>query len=169
LSNQPIQMDPEKIQGRYDLIVNAGIGTGNRDQHAAHMMQLLTVHQQLTMQGLGPGSEKQMVTMKNIYNSVRDLIVNWGHRNTVDYITDPNDEKADKDPVVEKGPSPDQQLHEREMKKLELEQKKIENDLQIQTLKLQLEAQKLGIEDRKTKTEEWKAGAEVAARNGTNG
>jgi len=175
LTGENIEMDPEKITGRFDLIVNAGIGSGNRDQHAAHMMQLMQVHQQLVMAGMGPGAEMQMVTTKNIYNTVRDLITNWGHRNTVDYITDPNDESADKDPVQEKGPSPDElkmQLEQQKMEaqkqkdqgELKLKQQELQSDTQIEMEKLKLERAKLALEERKLKLEEWKTGRDAAER-----
>jgi len=164
LTGEPVSIDPEKITGRYDLIVNAGIGSGNRDQHAAHMMQLMQVHQQLVMSGLGPGSEQQMVTLKNLYNVVRDMIANWGHRNTADYITDPSDKNAERDPVQQKGPSPEEMKAQAEQQKLQLEAEKAKMDHQVEMEKLAIEREKLKLEQRKIEAEEWKMGAEAASK-----
>lgn len=174
LTGDSIEMDPEKISGRYDLVVNAGIGSGNRDQHAMHMQQLLQVHQQLAMAGLGPGAgEKQMVTLKNIYNVVRDMISNWGHRNTADYITDPADENAERDPVQEPQPSKEQLDHQVDMQKLQIEQQKAQADAQakqqeilLEREKLALEREKLALERRKVEAEEWRIGHEAGMKQG---
>lgn len=169
LTGDQIEMDPEKIQGRYDLIVNAGIGSGNRDQHAQHMMQLMQIHQQMAAVGLGPGSETQMVTLKNIYNAARDLITNWGHRNTADYITDPHNKNAERDPVQEKGPSPEELDHQATMKKLEIEEKKVTGELQIKKEELELKRQELRLEERRIGAEEYKTGAELAIKGRIDG
>jgi hypothetical protein len=172
LTGETMEMDPDKISGRYDLVVNAGIGSGNRDQHAAHMMQLLQVHQQLAMAGMGPGSEQQMVTMKNIYNVVRDMITNWGHRNTADYITDPKDPNADKDPVKPPQPSPDQLKAQAEQQKLQiqaqkdqaeiqLKQKDLEMEHQREMAKLELQKAQLALEERKIALEEYRTGQDL--------
>lgn len=170
LEGETLEMDPEKLSGRYDLIVNAGIGTGNKEQQAMHMMNLLNVHQQLAMAGMGPGSgDKQMVTMKNIYNVVRDLITNWGHRNTADYITDPSDKKAERDPPAQPQQSPEQikmQMEaERDKAKLELDKQKMQVDAQkgqadvaIKNRELDIKERELELKARELGVKEWETG-----------
>lgn len=162
LSGEVKAMDAQAITGRYDLIVNAGIGTGNKEQQAAHMMQLLQVHQQMIAGGLGPGSETQMVTMKNLYNTVRDLIANWGHRNTADYITDPTDEKAERDPVKEKGPSPEEMEHEREMTKIRNEKERDDKAHMARMKELELKDKELAIKQREVTAKEFEVGKRTA-------
>lgn len=162
LSGEAKALDAQAITGRYDLVVNAGVGTGNKEQQAQHMMQLLQTQQQLVQNGLGPGSETQMVTLKNIYNVTRDLIVNWGHRNTADYITDPSDDKAEKDPVQEQGPSPEELDQQVEMKKLEIEEKKGKTEARKIDEELKLKTRELDIEERRLKLEEYEVGLRVS-------
>ena len=164
LSGEAKALDAQAITGRYDLVVNAGIGTGNKEQQAQHMMQLLQTQRELVANGLGPGSahDKQMVTLKNIYNVTRDLIVNWGHRNTADYITDPSDDKADRDPVVEQPPSKDQLDNERDMKKLQIEEKKGKTEAMRIDEELKIKQQELALEERRIALEEYKVGQEMA-------
>jgi hypothetical protein len=102
---------------------------------------------------IGLGSEKQMVTLNNIYNMVRELIKNMGFKSTADYITDPNDEGAEHDPVEEKRPSPEEiemQLKQHEMQ-LEAQKTRAEiaikqGELQIKQVELQIKEQELLIE-----------------------
>lgn len=166
LTGEVADLDPEKITGRYDLIVNAGIGSGNRDQHAQHMLQLMQVHERMAMQGLGPGSEKQMVTLKNIYNTAKDLINNWGMRNTADYITDPNDKNAEKDPVKKPQPSPEQmklqqQAEEAKMKN-ETDRLKIQADREKTMADVEVKRQELALKRRELDLKEWEAGKKAA-------
>ena len=170
LEGNTMEMDPEKVTGRYDLIVNAGIGTGNKEQQAMHMMNLLNVHQQLAMAGMGPGSgDKQMVTMKNIYNVVRDLITNWGHRNTDDYITDPSDKNAERDPPAQPQPNPEQiklqieaendkAKNEIDKQKLAVDAEKNQADTQIKMRELDIKERELLLKERELSTREWEAG-----------
>jgi hypothetical protein len=164
LSGEAKALDAQAITGRYDLVVNAGVGTGNKEQQAQHMMQLLQTQRELVQNGLGPGSahDKQMVTLQNIYNVTRDLIVNWGHRNTADYITDPSDEKADRDPVVEQQPSKDELDHQAEMKKLEIEEKKGKTAAHKIDEEIKIKQEELKLEERRIALEEYKVGQEMA-------
>jgi hypothetical protein len=155
-------LDPMKITGRYDLIVNAGIGTGNKEQHAAHMMSLLGTMKELMLGGLGPGSEKQLVTLKNLYNVIRDMITNMGHRNTADYITDPDDKEAQRDPPAQPKPSPDELKMQVELKKIEADREKNQQDSMLAREELQLKRMELEIKSREVATKEWQAGAQEA-------
>jgi len=164
LSGETREINPESLSGRFDLVVNAGIGTGNKEQQAQHMMNLLSVHQQLMAAGLGPGAgENQMVTFKNIYNVIRDMITNWGHRNTADYITDPTDRKAERDPEQKKGPSPDELDHQVKMKELELKAEQARMDNQAQMAELALKREELKLKEREVAAKEWEIGARAGA------
>jgi hypothetical protein len=162
LSGESKALDAQAITGRYDLVVNSGVGTGNKEQHAQHMMQLLQTQRELVMNGLGPGEEKQMVTLANIYNVTRDLIQNWGHRNVADYLTDPNDKNAEKDPIVEKGPSPEQQAHDATMKGLEIEEKKGKTDAAKNDSDQKLSERELALKERIQTHAEYISGRELS-------
>ena len=168
LSGEAKALDAQAITGRYDLIVNAGVGTGNKEQQAQHMMMLLQTQRELVANGLGPGAEhdKQMVTLQNIYNVTRDLIINWGHRNTADYITDPKDEKADRDPVNKPQPSKEELDHKEAMRKLDIEEKRGKTEAKKIDEDIRMREKELDLEERRLKLDEYNKGQELAASDG---
>ena len=126
------------------------------------MMQLLQTQRELVANGLGPGSEQQMVTLKNIYNVTRDLIVNWGHRNTADYITDPSDQDAERDPVKEPQPGKDELDHQAKMKELDIKEKEGKADSMKKDAEIRQKDRELDLKEREIRLEEYRVGLEKA-------
>lgn len=81
--NKWVPVDPVNLVGRYDVIVNVGIGTGAKDQVIAQMQQLLGIYGQLMQMGL------PVATAENVYNAMKELVKAMGYRNHRDYVTDP--------------------------------------------------------------------------------
>ena len=163
LSGEPKALDENAITGRYDLIVNSGVGTGNKDQKSQSLMTLLQTQRELVQQGLGPGSEKQMVTLDNIYNVTKDLIANMGHRNTADYIRDPNEKNPEgADPVNEPKPSAEELNHEAVMKELDIKEKQGKTEAARIDREMGLKEQELALETRKLELAEYAKGRELA-------
>jgi len=80
-----LQVDPAQWKNDMTVTVTVGLGTGNRDQILAHLMQLLNVQQQIVtaQQGIaGP-----LIYGKNIYDLVTRLTQNAGFKES--FITDP--------------------------------------------------------------------------------
>ncbi len=77
------EITPDNIIGKYDAIVNVGLGTGNKDQMIIYMQQLLGLYLQASKAGIG------VVTPVNVYNAMRELIKAMGIRNIGDFVTDP--------------------------------------------------------------------------------
>lgn len=155
-------LDARKLIGRYDLIVNAGVGSSVKDQQAQHMMTLLNTYERLTVAGLGPGSELQLVTVKNIFNAVRDMITGFGRRNTADYITDPDDQNADRDPPKEQQPSKEQLDFQIKQKELALDEQKQQQEFEVKMRELALKEREVNVKEREVAAKEFAAGRERA-------
>lgn len=81
--NDWVDIEPDNIIGKYDRIVNVGLGTGNKDQVILYMQQLLGLFAQIRAAGVS------IVTPMNVYNAMRELVKAMGFRNTADFVTDP--------------------------------------------------------------------------------
>lgn len=162
-------IDPREWTNQFDLTINVGLGTGNKDQLVQHLMAL---HQQ-QLAGLQIGT----VTPKNVFNAQSKLAEALGFKNADQFFHDPD---APPDPNAPPKPPPppdphivkiqaDQQKHAAEMQfktqqaeadrahAAQLEQAKASAQMQVdrnrqeaeaqqQTLKIQYEAQ---LEDMK--------------------
>lgn len=123
----------EAIEGKYDLVINPALGTGNKDQMLMHLQSLMQDYMALAQAGLGPGSEQAMFTIKNLHNAMREKIKNMGYRNYSDFILDPSNQDAERDPVQPP----------REDPRTALEQQKLQQQAQSDQTDAQLEQQKL--------------------------
>ena len=121
LRNEWVPMDPNEWNTEYDVTVNVGLGTGNKDQMAAHLMNLLNIQMQgIQMQG---GIQGPLITGENVYNSVEKLIENMGLKSPERYITDPA-----KAPPQQPQPDPEMMKAQQE---LQLKQQEMQGNLQI--------------------------------------
>lgn len=77
------EITPDNIIGKYDCLVNVGLGTGNKDQIIVYMQQLLGLYAQVQKAGV------PVVTPTNVYNAMRELIKAMGFRNLDDFVSDP--------------------------------------------------------------------------------
>jgi len=75
------EIHPDNIVGKFDIIVNVGIGTGNKEIIVQQMQQLLGLQQQLMQVGVA--------TPTNMYASTKELVRAMGYRNVDDFATDP--------------------------------------------------------------------------------
>jgi len=76
-------ISPDNIIGKYDSIVNVGLGTGNKQQTIVNVQQLLGLYAQIQKAGV------PIVTPQNVYNAMKELIKAMGFRNTADFVSDP--------------------------------------------------------------------------------
>lgn len=112
LGDKWVPVDPREWRNQFDLTINVGLGTGNKDQQVQHLIML----QQQQLQGLQVGT----ATPKNIYNASSKLGELLGFKNAgQQFFTDPANESAPKppqqpNPEVIKAQQADQ-AHQREM------------------------------------------------------
>lgn len=126
LRNTFVQYDPQEWRDQYDMTINVGLGTGNKDTQAIALSQIEAA-QMAAVQGGGMGL---LVTPKNIYNLQTEKVKLAGFQNVEDFWTDPGDQM----PQQNKGPSPEQV-------KAETDLKKQQNELGADAQKFQAQAQ----------------------------
>lgn len=81
--NSWVEISPDDMVTQCDVIVNVGLGTGNKDVTIMQMQQLLGLYGQIYKIGV------PVVTADNIYSAMKELVRAMGYRNTGDYVTDP--------------------------------------------------------------------------------
>lgn len=81
--NDWVEIEPDNIVGKYDVIVNVGLGTGNKQEIIAFVQQLLGIYAQIMKAGV------RVVTPTNVYNAMKELVKAMGFRNVGDFVTDP--------------------------------------------------------------------------------
>ena len=83
LLNEDIVITPEEIVGQFDVIINVGIGTNNKDMIVMQIQQLLGIFKMITQAKL------PVITAQNVYFALGELIKAMGFKNKNDFITDP--------------------------------------------------------------------------------
>ena len=170
LTGKQIQLAPEALRGKYDLIVNPGVGSGNRDQLAQSMLNLLQIQMQILQSQQG-FSDKQLVDAQNLYNTVKEYISKvMGKRNSGDFINDPENENTP--PIQPAGPPPEmlKLQQEGQIKQAELQQKAAESERahQVKMAELALKERELELKERELGLQEYKTGGELAIKAGQN-
>ena len=87
LRNRWVPMNPREWNDQMNVTVTVGLGTGNKDQQLAHLMTVLQIQQQAI--GYQGGASGPLVTLPNIYNTVKRICENAGLKTADPYFTDP--------------------------------------------------------------------------------
>ncbi len=145
LRNKWVTVDPREWRCRYDMTISVGLGTGNREQQMANLMQMLMLQKEALQIGVA--------TPENIYNSASKLAEAAGFKAPEAFFTNPAQQPPQQ-------PQPDPKMMEAQAK-MQLEQAKLQADQQksaadmqikqaeaqqsmaIEQAKLELEAEKL--------------------------
>lgn len=119
LTNKWVNIDPREWKNQFDFVINVGLGTGNKDQVAAQLMQIVNLQQQALQLGL---ADKQ-----NLYNAGAKLVENLGFKNPEMFFKDPSTQQAEaeqqQDPEVMKAQAEiDLKMQEFELKRWQIEQ-----------------------------------------------
>ena len=86
LSGQWVEMNPSDWNEQFDISINVGLGTGNKDSTIAHLMQVLTIQNQIVQtQG---GVQGPLVSVQNIYETLEKLTETLGYKES--FFTNPN-------------------------------------------------------------------------------
>lgn len=84
LRNKFVQYDPRGWSNQFDMSINVGLGTGNKDQQLMHLQQILATQMGLLQTPLAP-----LVTPQNVYNTNAKMVENAGFPNVEEFFTDP--------------------------------------------------------------------------------
>ena len=125
LKGQFVQYDPQEWRNQYDMSINVGLGTGNKETQAMSLAQIEAA-QMAAVQGGGMGL---LVTPKNLYNLQTQKVKLAGFQNVDDFWTDPGENM----PKKPQQPSP-------EDIKAQAEQQKQATELQADQQKFQAQA-----------------------------
>lgn len=136
LRNKWVQVDPRNWRSRDDMTINVGIGTGNKEQRFAFLMNLLNVQKEALMSGTG------LTSPPKLYNTLQKLVELGDLKSAEPYFDDP----AQKPPQP---PPPDPEMEkvkaEAEAKQAELQMKGQQKQAEMQQ-DAQLEMQKMRAE-----------------------
>lgn len=100
LRGEFVAYDPQEWRDQYDMTINVGLGTGNKEQQAMSLGQIEQA-QAMAVQGGGMGL---MLTPKNLYNLQAQKVKLAGFQNVDDFWTDPGENM----PQKPQAPDPEQ-------------------------------------------------------------
>ena len=126
LRNQFVTMDPRQWDNMYDVQINVGLGTGQREQQLATLFQI-AAKQEGIMATMGPNNP--IVTPIQYRNTLSKIAELSGFKDASEFFQDPRN--APPPPPQQQGPNPEMQM----------EMAKAEQDLALKREKMQLELQ----------------------------
>jgi hypothetical protein len=126
LRGEWVNMDPREWRNGFDVSINVGLGTGNKDQQIGHLNALLGLQQQ--------GLQIGVATPENIYQSACELVKAMGFKSHDKFVSDPS-----KAPPQPPKPSP--------------EEVSAQTALQLKQMDLQADAQKFQAQTQLKQTE----------------
>jgi hypothetical protein len=138
-----VDVDPRAWHNQYDMVVNVGLGTGDKTEIVQH----LTAMGQAQKQALEIG----VATPQNIYNTLRKLPPALGYKNADDFFTDPTKAppKPPQTPIelqkIQAQAQADAQL---EAQRHQFEMEKVQSSQQIEAFKAHLDQQTAIMEQR---------------------
>lgn len=81
INDEWINLTPDMIDGKFDVVVDVGVGTGTNELKVGQMTQLMNLSLPLAQVGV--------VTPENIYNQMATIYELQGYKNVEKYITKP--------------------------------------------------------------------------------
>lgn len=135
LRNKWVQVDPRAWKKRTDMKVNVALGTGSKQQQLMLLNAILERQvQAIEMQG---GVNGPIVTLPNVYNTVKRMTELAGFKNTDLYFTEPDPEEQYEmqDPAQAEAQA-----------KMQLEQAKLQIQAQSGEAKLQMDERRVAAE-----------------------
>lgn len=88
LRGEYVNVTPTEWKERYNMSVNVGLGTGNKDKEVSQLWAIAQKQEEHMLQG------SPLVTAKNLYNTYRKLINKSGLKEVDLFFTDPDSPEA---------------------------------------------------------------------------
>ena len=136
-----VSFDPRTWANEYDVSVNVGLGSGDRDQKLT-MLQMILSKQEQILQQFGPSNP--LVSVGQYRNTLAKFIESAGFKDANQFIN-PITPEQDAALAQPKPPAPDAQAEVAKML-ADVEREKTQAKAQIDSAKLDLERQKLEAE-----------------------
>lgn len=150
LNGKYVNVDPREWKHEWDMTVNVGLGTGNKDQQLVHLEQMF--QKQVAFIQMGKG---YMVSDTNLHNTASKIAENSGFKHVEAFYTNPESV-----PDEAKKPQPNP-----EMIKLQAEQQMGQAKLQATDKLKQMELQSTqGIEQGNMQLEKYKVDQQIASQ-----
>ncbi len=131
LRDEFVEYDPQEWRDQYDMTINVGLGTGDKQAQS----QMLTMILQLQQAGMAMG----LATPAHLYHTGAKIIENAGFKDVQNFIQDPS--KLPPQP-----PKPDPALQVEQMKLQATQQQaqqKLQADMQIEQVRAQAKLQEV--------------------------
>jgi len=135
LRNEFVQLDPNEWRDWYDMTINVGLGTGDKDQQGAHLQMILQNQMALMQMGLaGP---------KELYATMSKMTENAGFKNIGDFWIDP-----EKNPTTPPAPILAQQMQQlqQQMQQLAQENQALKADKEVDVYNAQTNRMKVELD-----------------------
>jgi hypothetical protein len=87
LRDEFVEYDPNEWRDSYDMTINVGLGTGDKQQQGALLQGIFQNQMGLAQSPFGP----LLVSPKTVYNTQAKLVELSGHKNVGDFWKDPGD------------------------------------------------------------------------------
>ena len=130
LRNNYVQYDPQEWRDGYDMTINVGLGTGDKEQQHAMLMQIA----QTQAQAVQAGALDKLVSLQNIYNTQARIIENAGFKDADEFWLDPSKQP----PQQPQPPQPDP--NEVMKQQTELQKAQIDQQTKLQTAQIEAES-----------------------------
>ena len=144
MNGQYVPIDPKSWNTNMDVTVNVGLGTGREEQKHAALTNALQMQTQI-WQTYGP--QNGMVTMTNIRNTLADMLVLAGVRNTDRYFLPMTQEQEQQMMQQQSQQQGQQQALDPAAALVQAETIKAETKAQTDRMRLEIDAQKAIAED----------------------
>ncbi len=128
LRNEFVQLDPNEWRDGYDMTINVGLGTGDKQQQAGHLQMIFQNQMNLMQFGL--------CTPKEIYTTQAKMAENAGFKNVGDFFIDP----ASKPPEPPQPQQPPPEVQKAQMQ-IQADQQKFQAQSQMDQQAAQATAQ----------------------------
>lgn len=139
LRNEFVQYDPNEWRDQYDMSINVGLGTGDRDQQAAHLQGILGAQMNMAATPFG----QALVDPAKVYTTVSKMVENAGFKNVGDFWKDPKNTP----PQPPAPPPPDPRIVTKQME-LQAEAQRFQAETMRDRERAATEAQAQVITDR---------------------
>jgi hypothetical protein len=131
LRDEFVEYDPQEWRDQYDMTINVGLGTGDKQMQS----QMLTMILQLQQAGMAMG----LATPAHLYHTGAKIIENAGFKDVQNFIQDPS-----KQPPQPPKPDPAMQVEQMKLQASQQQaQQKLQADMQIEQVRAQAKLQEV--------------------------
>jgi hypothetical protein len=144
-----VDVDPREWRTEFDMQIQVGLGSGNKDQMLAHLMPIKQTQEQILLQ-LGP--QNPLVSLQNYFHTLAAMVKNANLGDVDQYFQNPSQQP----PQPPQPPKPDPAAQKAQMD-AQIAQQQGQQQMQLAQAKAQLEQQvaqqKMGLEQQRAQQE----------------